>query len=96
MTRSLSLLTLVALLGITMPVYGGLQPGEEPWFCHGLDCPKYKVVETTDAYEVRDYKEAVWATTTVESYNYAIASSIGFKVSLDLHIVSKVPRVNYI
>ena len=30
---------------------------KRPWFCHGLDCPKYKVVETTDAYEVREYEE---------------------------------------
>ncbi|KAL4513272.1 hypothetical protein Ndes2526B_g02030 [Nannochloris sp. 'desiccata'] len=83
MNRSLCLLALVALLGITMPVYGTLVPDKRPWFCHGLDCPKYKVVETTDAYEVREYKEAVWATTTVETYNYAMASSIGFKRLFD-------------
>lgn len=70
-------------MGITMPVYGTLVPDKRPWFCHGLDCPKYKVVETTDAYEVREYKEAVWATTTVETYNYAMASSIGFKRLFD-------------
>jgi hypothetical protein len=55
--RSLPLLALVALLGITTPVYGGLELGKKPWFCHGLDCPKYEVVETTDAYEVREYQE---------------------------------------
>ena len=27
----------------------------KPWFCHGLDCPEYTVLETTDAYEVREY-----------------------------------------
>ena len=30
---------------------------EKPWFCHGLDCPEYTVVEKNDAYEVREYEE---------------------------------------
>ena len=29
----------------------------KPWFCHGLDCPKFHVTEKRDAYEVREYKE---------------------------------------
>jgi hypothetical protein len=27
-----------------------------PWFCHGLDCPKFEVVSTSDSYEEREYK----------------------------------------
>jgi hypothetical protein len=50
-------LAFVALLGISTPVYGGLELEKSPWFCHGLDCPKYKIVEKTDAYEVREYEE---------------------------------------
>lgn len=30
---------------------------KRPWFCHGLDCPVFEVLDTTDAYEVREYKE---------------------------------------
>lgn len=29
----------------------------EPWFCHGLDCPRFSVVDVKDAYEVREYEE---------------------------------------
>ena len=34
---------------------GGNEEWVRPWFCHGLDCPKYEVVNTTDAYETRVY-----------------------------------------
>jgi hypothetical protein len=27
-----------------------------PPFCHGLDCPKFEVLKSTDAYEVREYE----------------------------------------
>jgi hypothetical protein len=50
-----------------------------PWFCHGLDCPRFRVVATTDAYETREYEAAVWATTTVDTYAYTLASPVGFK-----------------
>ena len=30
---------------------------KRPWFCHDLDCPHYKVLDKTDEYEVRRYKE---------------------------------------
>jgi hypothetical protein len=82
--RSLCLLALVALLGIATPAYGSdLELSKMPWFCHGLDCPKYTVLETTDAYEARQYEAGVWATTKVDTYNYAMASSIGFRRLFD-------------
>ena len=52
---------------------------DRPWFCHGLDCPRYSVVDSCDAYETREYEEGVWATTSIEAYNYAMAVSIGFR-----------------
>lgn len=73
------LLVALALLGLLVPLSSAWELGKRPWFCHGLDCPKYEVVDTTDAYEVREYSEGVWATTTVESYNYAFAVSVGFR-----------------
>lgn len=27
-----------------------------PWFCHGLDCPRYEVVEQFDDIELRKYE----------------------------------------
>jgi hypothetical protein len=29
----------------------------DPWFCHGLDCPRFSVAAVKDAYEVREYEE---------------------------------------
>jgi hypothetical protein len=55
--RSLCLGALVALLAITAPMCSAFELGKRPWFCHGLDCPKYEVVDTTDSYEVRHYDE---------------------------------------
>ena len=33
---------------------------DAPWFCHDLDCPKFKVLETKDNYEVREYEKGIW------------------------------------
>lgn len=29
---------------------------QNPWFCHGLDCPLYDLLNKTDAYETRKYQ----------------------------------------
>ena len=29
---------------------------QKPWFCHGLDCPLYDLLNKTDAYETRKYQ----------------------------------------
>lgn len=29
---------------------------QKPWFCHGLDCPLYDLVNKTGAYETRKYQ----------------------------------------
>ena len=50
---------LLALLALCVsPCIGGkrLQLGSAPWFCHDLDCPEFEVVESTDAYETREYE----------------------------------------
>lgn len=31
-----------------------------PAFCRDLDCPNFKVLETTDDYELRSYASAAW------------------------------------
>lgn len=52
--------------------------GDAPWFCHDLDCPTYKVLETTDEYEVRVYDKAAWVSTVVPDVTYITAVSRGF------------------
>jgi hypothetical protein len=52
---------------------------ERPWYCHDLDCPKFKVLNTTDQYEVRVYESGQWVSTHVESYLYAAAVTQGFQ-----------------
>lgn len=51
---------------------------EKPWFCHGLECPDYKVVANTSNYEVRRYPAAKWVSTTVNDFKYSSATSTGF------------------
>ena len=29
---------------------------QKPWFCHGLDCPLYDLLNKTDTYETRKYQ----------------------------------------
>lgn len=50
-----------------------------PWYCHGLDCPYFTVLEKGDGYEKRRYVGGTWASTMVETYLYAVASPRGFK-----------------
>jgi hypothetical protein len=45
-----------AAQAVELPMGSGWD-GDRPWFCHGLDCPVFEVVDSTDAYEVRKYKE---------------------------------------
>lgn len=105
-----------------------------PWFCHGIECPPFEVLEATEDYEVgrrpqeggthtesplgraaayyrgggragagecdalspspaaesqaplppscqvRRYSKGTWVSTTIETYAWALASSMGFKV----------------
>ena len=63
------LLLALALLGLTpgaraaqaAAAGAALQLGKAgwvaPWFCHGIDCPPFTVINTTEAYEVRYYEK---------------------------------------
>lgn len=54
-----------------------------PWYCHGIDCPEFELVNTTNEYEERHYKEAKWASTEVKSLFYTTAVTTGFKRLFD-------------
>ncbi|KIY95363.1 Heme-binding protein 2 [Monoraphidium neglectum] len=66
------LLALVAgTVARPLEVASGGAVGDAPWFCHDLECPKYKLVENlTDI--------AKWVTTTVEGKSYDASVATGF------------------
>ena len=52
---------------------------EAPWFSHGLDTPKFTVVDERDDYEVREYSASLWVGTEVATVSlWSKASEIGF------------------
>lgn len=60
-----------------------LQMLGKPWFCHGLDCPFFDIIDSNDDFETRRYRSGVWASTVVETYLYAVASPMGFRRLFD-------------
>lgn len=52
---------------------------QSPWYCHGLDCPYFTVLEKGKDFEKRRYVGGTWASTTIETYLYAMAAPRGFK-----------------
>ena len=71
--------TAVFFLLISLSKAASLQLKFEPAFCHDLDCPKYKVVASKNAYETRKYDPSKWVGTTIPSMNYTYAVNEGFK-----------------
>ena len=51
-----------------LEILGTKKPGKngQPWFCHELDCPIYKLVNKTDDYEERCYPETTWVMTSMQ------------------------------
>jgi hypothetical protein len=52
--------------------------GEEPAFCHELDCPVFKVTENHSDYVVRQYEKAEWVGTRVADHKFELAFAMGF------------------
>merc|ERR1719361_1728675 len=54
---------------------------DAPWFCHGLDCPKFtenRVKHNGVSLTLREYPEALWASTKVKDSDFNKAESTGF------------------
>ncbi|KAI8112970.1 hypothetical protein M9435_002976 [Picochlorum sp. BPE23] len=66
-------LLLAVLNGLDSRVAG------KPWYCHGLDCPYFSVLDSNDRYETRRYRHGSWVSTTIETYLFAVAGPIGFR-----------------
>eukprot|EP00123_Amoebidium_parasiticum_P020746 comp5570_c0_seq1/m.1485 comp5570_c0_seq1/g.1485 ORF comp5570_c0_seq1/g.1485 comp5570_c0_seq1/m.1485 type:complete len:230 (-) comp5570_c0_seq1:66-755(-) len=50
----------------------------KPAFCKGLECPLFKVENSTSEYEIRHYDAALWAVTETEDYDVDGASRQSF------------------
>jgi hypothetical protein len=50
-----------------------------PWFCHDLQCPRYKLLNESAGYETRKLKATRWVTTDVEAFSLALATTTGFQ-----------------
>lgn len=68
-----------ALLALLCAASVAAESDASPEFCHGLDCPSYKVLDKADTWELREYKKASWVSTVVEGYVYETSISTGFK-----------------
>lgn len=43
---------------------------DKPTFCKDHDCPKFTVVDSNDRYELRNYEQSYWVTTSMPVTNY--------------------------
>ena len=50
-----------------------------PWFCHDLQCPRYKLLNESVGYETRRLKATRWVSTDVEAFSLALATTTGFQ-----------------
>ncbi|XP_052073939.1 heme-binding protein 2-like [Mytilus californianus] len=55
-----------------------VEPQKKPDFCNKLDCPEYKVIESSSGYELREYTATHWVSTTLAGVDYSEASGIMF------------------
>lgn len=51
---------------------------DAPDFCHGLECPPFKLLKNTSQYQLREYDGAKFVGTTVEGSNFEAAITKGF------------------
>ena len=52
--------------------------GDAPWFCHGLDCPRFEALGKGEGFEIRKYPAAKWASTEVKGIGLDKGMSTGF------------------
>jgi len=75
---------LVALMSAQVAVAVRAIPGQDevqddaPWFYHGLEGPRYQVVEAKEGYEIRNYPATFWAATEIKGKSLDNAGNEGF------------------
>jgi SOUL heme-binding protein len=73
MMRSTILVVSSLILGLAGPVMG-----DNPWFCHDLNCPKFTTVSKHSGYDIREYPSQKWVSTTVPGIDWKTATDEGF------------------
>merc|ERR1719499_778789 len=66
----------------------GMQIGDKPSYCHGLDCPKFDSYHVNDkadgvTIEIRTYQAAFWSAANITSMSLTDAESKGFHKNFD-------------
>ncbi|XP_040286139.1 heme-binding protein 2-like [Bufo bufo] len=72
------LLGLLSVLGIAVQASDVSSQNQLPPFCHHYDCPKYQLVEQYDDFELRQYEETLWVTTSLKQDIFGIGMVISF------------------
>ena len=53
--------------------------GDNPWYCHDLDCPPYtalkNITENGQTIEIRNYPAQLWVSTTIENEEFSLSPS---------------------
>lgn len=79
LTAAIALLLVVAACDLRAEAAAATnKDSDKPWFCHDLDCPKYKKLDEFDDVELREYAPTKWASTVVKETSYDKAVRTGF------------------
>ncbi|XP_011409767.1 PREDICTED: heme-binding protein 2-like [Amphimedon queenslandica] len=73
----------IASLLFTLISAASLKASDPPSFCHGLDCPVYKVTGKMGKYEIRSYEQSKWVGTVIRGDSFTQAGSQAFHMLFD-------------
>ena len=66
----------VLLLSVAAAYAADQEEWEAPWFCHGINCPRYKDVKNMtidrETVEIRVYESAMWSSTVIANTEFGI------------------------
>lgn len=72
-----------ASLLFTLISAASLKTSDPPSFCHGLDCPVYKVTGKMGKYEIRSYEPSKWVGTVMRGDSFTQATDQAFHKLFD-------------
>ncbi|XP_040285613.1 heme-binding protein 2-like [Bufo bufo] len=72
------LLGLLSVLGIAVQASDVSSQNKLPSFCRSYDCPDYQLVKQYDDFELRQYEESRWVTTSLKQDIFGMGIMISF------------------
>jgi len=66
------------LVASSLMMASSAQSTSAPWFCHGLDCPAFTNVTSTEGLELRVYETYLWSSTQIQGTSLDDATTEGF------------------